>query len=228
MQSAGAGPQSAAQLIRQLSAACHFQCYGHQTECAGVAAASSVAIGSNVLDQLYCIDFIVTFFCWYNNNTDDWNFSALWYSRTDKLQWIFEHPPEEHLLNSECCCCFSPEQGQFNVVRSSCQIWPVLVPVLKCCFYLLLFGLQVFNWRVVDCDLATGLCTLLSKAEVFKILWKVIDNTWQNYDKILVGHRKMSCSIFVTSFTRCDICMLFEPCNFLPFHLWFLLNVFRL
>uniref|UniRef100_A0A8C4EG18 Kinetochore associated 1 n=1 Tax=Dicentrarchus labrax TaxID=13489 RepID=A0A8C4EG18_DICLA len=46
----------------------------------------------------------------------------------------------------------------------------------------------VFNWRVVDCDLAIGLCTLLSKAEVFKILWKVIDNTWQNYDKILVGN----------------------------------------
>uniref|UniRef100_A0A7N6AI84 Kinetochore associated 1 n=1 Tax=Anabas testudineus TaxID=64144 RepID=A0A7N6AI84_ANATE len=44
---------------------------------------------------------------------------------------------------------------------------------------------KVFNWRVVDCDLAIGLCTLLSKAEVFKILWKVIDNTWQNYDKIL-------------------------------------------
>lgn len=47
--------------------------------------------------------------------------------------------------------------------------------------------MQVFNWRVVDCDLAIGLCTLLSKAEVFKILWKVIDNTWQNYDKIMVG-----------------------------------------
>lgn len=45
----------------------------------------------------------------------------------------------------------------------------------------------MFNWRVVDCDLAIGLCTLLSKAEVSKILWKVIDNTWQNYDKILVG-----------------------------------------
>ncbi|TKS78652.1 Kinetochore-associated protein 1 [Collichthys lucidus] len=44
---------------------------------------------------------------------------------------------------------------------------------------------KVFNWRVVDCDLAIALCTLLSKAEVFKILWKVIDNTWQNYDKIL-------------------------------------------
>uniref|UniRef100_A0A3P9MGD6 Kinetochore associated 1 n=1 Tax=Oryzias latipes TaxID=8090 RepID=A0A3P9MGD6_ORYLA len=46
-------------------------------------------------------------------------------------------------------------------------------------------NLSVFNWRVVDCDLAIGLCTLLTKAEVFKILWKVIDNTWQNYDKIL-------------------------------------------
>ncbi|XP_074526957.1 kinetochore-associated protein 1 [Halichoeres trimaculatus] len=48
---------------------------------------------------------------------------------------------------------------------------------------------KVFNWRVVDCDLASGLCTLLSKAEVFKILWKVIDNTWQNYDKILAVAR---------------------------------------
>ncbi|KAK7933078.1 hypothetical protein WMY93_003974 [Mugilogobius chulae] len=44
---------------------------------------------------------------------------------------------------------------------------------------------KVFNWRMVDCDLAIGLCTLLSETEVFKILWKVIDNTWQNYDKIL-------------------------------------------
>ncbi|XP_074493975.1 kinetochore-associated protein 1 [Sebastes fasciatus] len=48
---------------------------------------------------------------------------------------------------------------------------------------------KVFNWRVVDCDLAIGLCTLLSKAEVLKILWKVIDNTWQNYDKILAVAR---------------------------------------
>uniref|UniRef100_A0A3B4VCT3 Kinetochore associated 1 n=1 Tax=Seriola dumerili TaxID=41447 RepID=A0A3B4VCT3_SERDU len=46
---------------------------------------------------------------------------------------------------------------------------------------------KVFNWRVVDHEFAIGLCTLLSKAEVFKILWKVIDNTWQNYDKILIG-----------------------------------------
>ncbi|XP_029296389.1 kinetochore-associated protein 1 isoform X2 [Cottoperca gobio] len=48
---------------------------------------------------------------------------------------------------------------------------------------------KVFNWRVVDCDLAIGLCTLLTKAEVFIILWKVIDNTWQNYDKILAVAR---------------------------------------
>ncbi|XP_047447768.1 kinetochore-associated protein 1 [Mugil cephalus] len=48
---------------------------------------------------------------------------------------------------------------------------------------------KVFNWRVVDCDLAIGLCTLLSKADVFKILWKVIDNTWQNYDKIMAVAR---------------------------------------
>nr|XP_057927381.1 kinetochore-associated protein 1 [Doryrhamphus excisus] len=44
---------------------------------------------------------------------------------------------------------------------------------------------KVLNWRMVDCDLALGLCTLLSKEEVMKILWKVIDNTWENFDKIL-------------------------------------------
>lgn len=43
---------------------------------------------------------------------------------------------------------------------------------------------KVFNWRVVDCELAIGLCTLLSKSKVIQILWKVID-TWQNYDRIL-------------------------------------------
>ena len=46
---------------------------------------------------------------------------------------------------------------------------------------------KVLNWRVLDCDLAIGLCTLLSKTEVFKLLWKVVDNTWQNYDKIMVS-----------------------------------------
>lgn len=46
---------------------------------------------------------------------------------------------------------------------------------------------KVFNWRVLDCDLAIGLCTLLSKTEVFPLLWKLVDNTWQNYDKIMVG-----------------------------------------
>nr|XP_020458071.1 kinetochore-associated protein 1 [Monopterus albus] len=58
---------------------------------------------------------------------------------------------------------------------------------------------KVFNWRVVDCDLAIALCTLLSKAEVFKILWKVIDNTWQNYDKILSVAR-----------IGADLCCLYE------------------
>ncbi|KAM4810605.1 kinetochore-associated protein 1 [Rhinophrynus dorsalis] len=44
---------------------------------------------------------------------------------------------------------------------------------------------KVFNCRVVDCDLALGYCTLLSKKDVFKKLWDVINNTWQNYSKVL-------------------------------------------
>ncbi|XP_019741350.1 kinetochore-associated protein 1 [Hippocampus comes] len=48
---------------------------------------------------------------------------------------------------------------------------------------------KVFNWRMVDCDLAIGLCTLLSKEEVFEILWKFIDSTLENYEKILAVAR---------------------------------------
>ncbi|XP_056314738.1 kinetochore-associated protein 1 [Danio aesculapii] len=45
---------------------------------------------------------------------------------------------------------------------------------------------KVLNWRVVDSDLAIGLCTILSKAAVIDILWKIINSAWQNYDKIKV------------------------------------------
>ncbi|KAF5904768.1 kinetochore-associated protein 1, partial [Clarias magur] len=44
---------------------------------------------------------------------------------------------------------------------------------------------KVLNWRVVDCDLAIGLCTILGKSDVLDILWKIITNAWQNYDKIM-------------------------------------------
>ncbi|XP_062873879.1 kinetochore-associated protein 1 [Trichomycterus rosablanca] len=44
---------------------------------------------------------------------------------------------------------------------------------------------KVLNWKVVDCDLAIGLCTILGKSDVLDILWKIITNAWQNYDKIM-------------------------------------------
>uniref|UniRef100_A0A3B3RDN2 Kinetochore associated 1 n=1 Tax=Paramormyrops kingsleyae TaxID=1676925 RepID=A0A3B3RDN2_9TELE len=44
---------------------------------------------------------------------------------------------------------------------------------------------KVLNWRVVDCSLAIGYCTLLPKKDVLEILWKVINDTWHNYKKIL-------------------------------------------
>lgn len=44
---------------------------------------------------------------------------------------------------------------------------------------------KVLNWKLVDSDLAIGLCGLLPKAEVLDVLWKIITNAWQNYDKIL-------------------------------------------
>ncbi|XP_051529247.1 kinetochore-associated protein 1 [Myxocyprinus asiaticus] len=43
---------------------------------------------------------------------------------------------------------------------------------------------KVLNWKVVDSDLAIGLCTVLSKATVVDILWKMITSAWQNYEKI--------------------------------------------
>lgn len=50
------------------------------------------------------------------------------------------------------------------------------------CFH----ALQVLNWKLVDFELAIGLCTILPKAEVLAILWRIITNAWQNYDKITV------------------------------------------
>ncbi|KAL7836428.1 hypothetical protein AOLI_G00277120 [Acnodon oligacanthus] len=44
---------------------------------------------------------------------------------------------------------------------------------------------KVLNWRVVDCDLAIGLCTILCKSEVLDALWKIITSAWQNYSKIM-------------------------------------------
>uniref|UniRef100_A0A8C9RYA8 Kinetochore associated 1 n=1 Tax=Scleropages formosus TaxID=113540 RepID=A0A8C9RYA8_SCLFO len=38
----------------------------------------------------------------------------------------------------------------------------------------------VLNWRVVDCSLAIGYCTLLPQSDMLEILWKVINNTCVN------------------------------------------------
>ncbi|XP_041954273.1 kinetochore-associated protein 1 isoform X1 [Alosa sapidissima] len=43
---------------------------------------------------------------------------------------------------------------------------------------------KVLKWKLVDFELAIGLCTILAKAEVLAILWKIISSAWQNYDKI--------------------------------------------
>ncbi|XP_077457832.1 kinetochore-associated protein 1 isoform X2 [Stigmatopora argus] len=48
---------------------------------------------------------------------------------------------------------------------------------------------KVLNWKTVDCDWATGLCTLLSKEEAFEILWKVIHDTWENYPRALAASK---------------------------------------
>ncbi|XP_043096489.1 kinetochore-associated protein 1 isoform X3 [Puntigrus tetrazona] len=45
---------------------------------------------------------------------------------------------------------------------------------------------KVLNWKVVDSDLAIGLCTVLPRTAVVDILWKMITSAWQNYEKIKV------------------------------------------
>lgn len=64
---------------------------------------------------------------------------------------------------------------------------------------------QVLNWRVVDSDLAIGLCTILPKAAVVDILWKMITSAWQNYEKIKVnlkfGLSFISCACIVKPLT---------------------------
>ncbi|KAI6076180.1 Kinetochore-associated protein 1 isoform X1 [Aix galericulata] len=44
---------------------------------------------------------------------------------------------------------------------------------------------KVFNCRLIDQDLAVGYCTILPKEDMFNKLWDVINNTWQNYKKVL-------------------------------------------
>ncbi|NWW51167.1 KNTC1 protein, partial [Pedionomus torquatus] len=44
---------------------------------------------------------------------------------------------------------------------------------------------KVFSCRFIDQNLALGYCTVLPKEDMFKKLWDVINNTWQNYSKVL-------------------------------------------
>ncbi|NXY21125.1 KNTC1 protein, partial [Atrichornis clamosus] len=44
---------------------------------------------------------------------------------------------------------------------------------------------KVFNCRLIDQNLALGYCTILPKEDMFNKLWDVINNTWQNYRKVL-------------------------------------------
>ncbi|XP_074015888.1 kinetochore-associated protein 1 [Numenius arquata] len=44
---------------------------------------------------------------------------------------------------------------------------------------------KVFSCRIIDQNLALGYCTVLPKEDMFKKLWDVINNTWQNYRKVL-------------------------------------------
>ncbi|OXB84920.1 UNVERIFIED_CONTAM: hypothetical protein H355_016042 [Colinus virginianus] len=44
---------------------------------------------------------------------------------------------------------------------------------------------KVFNCRLIDQDLALGYCTILPREDMFNKLWDVINNTWQNYRKVL-------------------------------------------
>ncbi|XP_064025112.1 kinetochore-associated protein 1 [Pogoniulus pusillus] len=44
---------------------------------------------------------------------------------------------------------------------------------------------KVFNCRLIDQNMALGYCTILPKKDIFNKLWDVINNTWQNYRKVL-------------------------------------------
>ncbi|TRY91813.1 hypothetical protein DNTS_012445, partial [Danionella cerebrum] len=78
------------------------------------------------------------------------------------------------------------EQIEQTVVSS---ISVVVVPLLQ----------KVLNWRLVDSDLAIGLCSVLPKAVVLDILWKMINSAWQNYEQIKV-----------VSMVGAHVCSLFE------------------
>uniref|UniRef100_A0A8C5BA13 Kinetochore associated 1 n=1 Tax=Gadus morhua TaxID=8049 RepID=A0A8C5BA13_GADMO len=86
------------------------------------------------------------------------------------------------LVNSYCSCLQHVTSNIMDV-KLSTKVLRLSAPLFRKSTIATLNN--VFKWGVLDCDLAIGLCTLLSKTEVFKLLWKVVDNTWQNYDKIM-------------------------------------------
>lgn len=153
-----------------------------------MSAASSVTIAINFLKQLYC-EYMIIIFVLEVRLTTEWNlfsFLILKNLKSTMDGWALFRRALPQLWMLLLWLSWTRSVWWYETFLSN---FTNFVFLKRCIF---LFGLQVFNWRVVDCDLAIGLCTLLSRAEVFKILWKVIDNTWQNYDKILVGDRKMS------------------------------------
>lgn len=120
-------------------------------------------------------------------NTQELEKYNIWLNNLQKTTALTLNAVAVALLNK---VSLMPRKGstKFN------QFWYVFIGCIS-----VFYGLQVFNWRVVDCDLAIGLCTLLSKAEVYKVLWKVIDNTWKNYDKILVGNMITNLLYFIVT-----------------------------
>uniref|UniRef100_A0A669PB25 Kinetochore associated 1 n=1 Tax=Phasianus colchicus TaxID=9054 RepID=A0A669PB25_PHACC len=55
---------------------------------------------------------------------------------------------------------------------------------------------KVFNCRLIDQDLALGYCAILPREDTFNKLWGVINNTWQNYRKVLVNSQDNMITFF--------------------------------
>lgn len=68
------------------------------------------------------------------------------------------------------------------IVQEKALVLKVICMINKLFFIVL----QVLNWKLVDFELAIGLCTIQPKAEVLAILWRIITSAWQNYAKITV------------------------------------------
>ncbi|XP_064424237.1 kinetochore-associated protein 1 [Latimeria chalumnae] len=102
----------------------------------------------------------------------------VFYSFGTLVQHVFSNNMDAHAIEK-----LWEEQALKGPMRLTLAMSEKFISVVKEVSMALLH--KVFNCHVVDHDLALGYCFLVSKKDVYEKLWDVINNSWQNYNRIM-------------------------------------------